>query len=64
MTVLEETRTSIEGPYGAVARADAVRQVTLMKEFTRKDAEVREKINELTVKDGNIQGLQQELVCL
>ena len=51
----------IEGRCGAVARADAVRQVVMMKEICGREAEVREKANELTMKDEEIRQLQQQL---
>ena len=50
MATLEGMRADIEGPCGAVARADAVRQVVMMKTFTKKDIEMREKVNELAAK--------------
>ena len=63
VTTLEGMRADIEGPYGAVAKADAVRQVVLMKTLRGRDAEVREKTNELTAKEEEIQRLQHQLVC-
>ena len=64
VATLEGMRADIEGPYGAVARADAVRQVVMMKTFMKKDTEMREKVNELEAKNEEIQTLQQEVVCL
>ena len=64
VATLEGMRSDIEGPYGPVARADAVRQVVMMKAFIKKEAEMREKVNELAVKDREIQTLQQQVVCL
>ena len=55
---LQSVRTNIEGPYGAVAKADAVRQVVMMETLRGRDAEVREKTKELTAKDEEIQQLQ------
>ena len=54
VTELEEVRASIEGPCGAIERADAVRRVVMMKEVLRKEAEVREKTEQLTAKDEQI----------
>ena len=58
MTELQGVRAEIEGPCGAVARADAVRKAVMMKEILGKDSGVREKIRELAVKDEEIQRLQ------
>ena len=54
-------RAGIEGPYGAVARADAVRQVVMMKALRERDAEVREKSNQLIIQVAEIHHLQQQL---
>ena len=63
VTELQGVRASIEGPCGlAVARADAVRQVIMTKEILGREAEVREKTNDLTAKDVEIQQLQQTQV--
>ena len=59
VTELQGMRANIEGPCGTVARADAVRQVVMMKEILGREAEVREKTNDLTAKDEEIQQLQQ-----
>ena len=64
VATLEGMTADIEGPYGAVARADAVRQVVMMKTFVKKDTEMREKVNELEAKNKEIQTLQQQVVCL
>ena len=61
VTSLEEMKANIEGPYGDIARADAVRQVVMMRALRKRDTEVREKIDESTAKDVEIQQLQQEL---
>ena len=61
VTTLTEMRADIDGPCGAVARADAVRQVVMMKEIYGRDAEVRKKANELASRDGEIRRLQQQL---
>ena len=64
VVTLEEMRADIEGPYGTVARADAVRQVMVMKAFREKDMEVREKSSQLTTRDAEIHRLQQQLETL
>ena len=64
VATLEGIRADTEGPYEAVARADAVRQVVMMKAFVKKEAEMRVKENELAVKDQEIQTLHQQVVCL
>ena len=64
VATLEGMRADIEGPYGAVARADAVRQVVMMKTLRESEAETREKTNEISVKEEVIQQLRQQLVSL
>ena len=61
VATLEGVRADIEGPCGAVARADAVRQVVMMKEICGREAEVKQKTNELTTRDEEIQQLRQQL---
>ena len=58
VTELEGIRTDIEGPCGDVARADAVRQVVMIKEILGRDSKIREKISKLAAKDKEIQRLQ------
>ena len=58
---LEEMKADIEGPYGDVARIDAVRQVVMMRALRKRDAEVREKSDESAAKDVEIHQLHQEL---
>ena len=58
-------RADIEGPCGAVARADAVRQVVMMKAFTESQSVMREQTNELTAKNEEIQQLYIQIqVCI
>ena len=64
LATLEGMRADIEGPYGAIARADAVRQVVMMKTLRGTEEETREKTNELTAKEEVIQQLQRQLVSL
>ena len=64
VATLKGMRADIEGPYGAVARADAVRQVVMMKTLRESEAETREKTNEISVKEEVIQQLRQQLVSL
>ena len=61
ITSLEEIRATTEGIYGDVARADAVRQVVMMRAILGREAEVREKTDESAAKDEEIHQLQQEL---
>ena len=61
ITSLEEMKADIEGPFGEVARIDAVRQVVMMKALKKRETEVREKIDESAAKDDEIHQLQQEL---
>ena len=61
ITSLEEMKADIEGPYGEVTRADAVRQVVMMRVLRKRETEVREKTDESAAKDQEIHQLQQEL---
>ena len=47
LTVLEEIRVSIEGPYGPVVRIESVKQVVMMKILKVKEEELREKEREI-----------------
>ena len=58
---LVEMKADIEGPYGEVAKADAVRQVVMMRALRKRDTEVREKSAESAAKDVEIHELQEEL---
>ena len=59
-------RADIEGPCGAVARADAVRQVVMMKLLRERDGEVRDlvKSSQQTTRDAEILLLQHQLETL
>ena len=61
ITALEDMKADIDGPYGEVARADAVRQVVMMRTLKRRETEVREKTDESAAKDEEIHCLQLEL---
>ena len=61
VTSLEEMKADIEGPYGEVARIDAVRQVVTMRALKKREITVREKTDESAAKDEEIRQLQQEL---
>ena len=61
ITSLEEMKTDIEGPYGEVARIDAVRQVVTTRALRKRETEVGEKTNESAAKDEEIHQLQQEM---
>ena len=56
--VLEGLKGDIEGPCGKLATADAARQVMMALALKRKG---KEKIDELTAKEEEIQQLQQQL---
>ena len=56
--VLEGLKEDIEGPCGKLATADAVRQVMTTMALKKKS---REKVDELTAKEEEIQQLQQQL---
>ena len=61
IAALEEMKAAIEGPYGEVSRAGAVREVVTMRALRKSDREAREKTDESAEKDVEIQHLQQEL---
>lgn len=52
VTTLEEMKANIEGPYGELAKADAIRQVLTMKALKQTDRD------ELTAKEEEIQQLE------
>ena len=54
-------KAAIEGPYGEFSKLDAVRQVAIMRAFRGRDEDVTAKTNELAIKEGEIQQLQQQL---
>ena len=58
---LEEMKPAIDDLCGEVARADAVRQVVMMRTILGRETEVRRKTDELAAKDEEIHHLQQEL---
>ena len=58
VTALVEMKADVEGDYGELATVDAVRQVKTMKALKAKN---KDKVNELTAKDEEIQHLQQQL---
>ena len=51
----------VGGPYWEFSKLDAVRQVATIKAFGKTESEVKEKADEIVVKDGVIQQLQQQL---
>ena len=53
---LEGMKADIEGPYGDVARADAVTQVVMI--LRKRELEVKKNANELTAKNVEIDQLQ------
>ena len=61
VATLEGMRADIEGPCGAVARADAVRQVVMMKAFIGSQSVVREQTNELAAKHEEIHQLRVQI---
>ena len=58
VTTLTRVRPDIEGPYGELAKLDAVRQVVTLKTFERRD---KQKADDLAAKNHEIQQLQQQL---
>ena len=58
VTALEEMKADIEGPYGKLAKVDAVRQVLTVRALKESK---KETVNELTAKDEETQQLQQQL---
>ena len=61
VTDLHRVKNDIEGAYGELTKLDAVRQVVIMKTLKGREAEVREKANEVLVKEEEIHHLQQQL---
>ena len=61
IATVERMRADIEGPCGAVARADAVRQVVMMKAFIGTQSTVREQTNKLAAKDEVIHQLHLQI---
>ena len=60
VSTLVQLKADIDGPFGAVTKADAVRQVVTMKALIG----MREQTNELAVKDEEIQRLHLQIeVC-
>ena len=65
LATLEGMSADIDGPCGAVARADAVRQVVMMKAFIGAQSAMREQTNELAAKNEEIQQLHVQIqVCI
>ena len=62
VTDLHRVKSDVEGTYGELAKLDAVRQVVTMKTLVGREAEVREKENEVLAKKEEIHQLQQQLV--
>ena len=65
VATLEGMRADIEGPCGgAVARADAVRRVVMMKAFIGAQSAMREQTNELAAQNEEIRQLHSQIqVC-
>ena len=61
VATLEGMRADIEGPCGAVARAEAMRQVVMMKAFMGTQSAIREQTNEIAAKDEVIQQLRLQI---
>ena len=59
---LQRVRGDIEGAYGEFAKLDAVRQVVIMKTLNGREAEIREKANEVLAKEEEIHHLQVQLI--
>ena len=58
---LGEMKATIEGPYGDISRADAVKEVVMKRALRKRDVKVREKTAESAEKDVEIHQLQEEL---
>ena len=61
VAALQEMKAEIEGVYGDIVRADAVREVVMKRALRKREVEVREKTAESAEKDVEIQQLQHEL---
>jgi hypothetical protein len=58
---IQRVKSDVEGAYGELAKLDAVRQVVIMKTLRGREAEAREKANEVLAKEEEIHQLQQQL---
>ena len=61
VAALQEMKADIEGPYGDISRADAVREVVMKRALRKTEVDVREKTAESAQKDVEIYQLQQGL---
>ena len=61
LQALEDMKATIDDPYGEFSKLDAVRQVATMRALRGRDEDVRVKTDELAMKEGEIQQLQQQL---
>ena len=61
VTSLTQLRSEIEGPFGEVSRADAVRHAVTMKALIEKQATITEQSDAVDAKDDEIQRLQLQI---
>ena len=61
ISILERMRDDIDGPYGEIARTDALRQVVTKRVLRKRDDEVQKYKLELSNREVEIQQLHQEL---
>ena len=61
MTILEGMKECIDGPFGDVARADAVRQVVTTRTLMKTQTVIREQIGDLAARNEEIRQLQLQI---
>ena len=61
VTTLEGMKERIDGPFGDIAKAEAVRQVVTMKALTKTQTVIQEQVGDLAARDVEIQRLQHYL---
>ena len=61
MTILEGMKERIDGPFGDVARADAVRQVVTTRTLMKTQTVIREQIGDLAARNEEIRQLQLQI---
>ena len=61
VTILEGMKERVDGPFGDVARADAVRQVVTTRTLAKTQTVIREQVGDLAARDEEIRQLQLQI---
>ena len=61
VTILEGMKEHVDGPFGDVARADAVRQVVTTRTLAKTQTVIREQVGDLAARDEEIRQLQLQM---